>query len=161
MEREDKRRIGGLWHAAPYLTDPSNIYQYKSQKNPQDQHLFDQPTVKQYATTWWPAGRLVRQPINTQSKGWDVDEHTQRPLKAVQCPVTETLHSGGEAHNLSAEKHRCILAFMLRHRTLWIHSLNGFLFIKPSIRAASSMLKFSSSPVPHILFWQFEPQDFD
>ncbi len=33
-----------------------------------------------------------------------MDEHTQRPLKAIQCPalsVTEALHSGGEAHNLS------------------------------------------------------------
>ncbi len=149
MEREDKRRIGGLWHAAPYLMDLSNVYQYRTQKNPQDQHLFDQPTVKQYVTTWWPAGRLVRQPINTQSKGWDVDEHTQRPLKAIQCLVCD------RGITLKEEKHTTFLrnagqmhtTFMPRHRTLWIHSLNGFIFIKPSIRAASSMLKFSYSPV--------------
>ncbi len=102
-----KISVGSVACDMPLLIDgPIEHLSIQDPENPQDQHLFDQPTVKQYATTWWPAGRLVRQPINTQSKGWDVDEHTQRPLKAVQCPVTETLHSGGEAHNLSAEKRR-------------------------------------------------------
>lgn len=42
VEREDKRRIGGLRHAALYLMDPSSVYQYTSQTNQRDQHLFDQ-----------------------------------------------------------------------------------------------------------------------
>lgn len=35
-----------------------------------------------------------------------MDEHTQSPLKAARCPVTEALRFGAEVHNLSAEKHR-------------------------------------------------------